>query len=144
MVNRIGDRWGKLELTDIYTDNVKTVRNGVTDIIPSLFYELTCKCGKTKSISSGMFPGRRKMRDCGCGSADNGGGRITSAYIHENIFVQVTHYAKEQGITVSKAIGQLCETALATPNATPVSKPITKPSISNGVVNGVVVKRRVG
>jgi hypothetical protein len=112
MAQQIGDEWGAFKLSDIYTESVSTTHNGITDIIPTRFMVLDCSCGKRKTIAAGSFPGRRKMRDCGCGSSIPMGGKITAAYVPDETLKRIKTYASEQGLTVSKAITILCETAL--------------------------------
>ncbi len=112
MQMRVGDRWGRLTLTDIYTEIVETRHNGVTDSTPTQFYEVRCECGSTKVLSKSSFPGRRKMRDCGCGTGVSGG-RITAAYIDGPTYAQVSTYAREHGLTISKGIVELCRAGLS-------------------------------
>jgi hypothetical protein len=112
-ITRVGDKWGKLRITKIYSEIATVKTPGRTDNLPILFYEFQCECGKVKTIVASTFPGRRKMRDCGCGwAAPCGAGRATGAFIDLKLYDAIVKYSKLKGITVSRAIGVLCRSAL--------------------------------
>ena len=43
---------------------------GFTEFESVAQYQLKCECGKTWTVFEDKFKGRRKVRDCGCGIAD--------------------------------------------------------------------------
>jgi hypothetical protein len=107
-----GDQWGALTVLDTYVEDVTTKRNGITDRVPTRFFEMQCKCGKRFPMAADMYRGKRKLRDCGCGAGEVEEARIKSTYLTISQLARVVKFQKEQDLTLSKAIGTLCLMAL--------------------------------
>lgn len=64
-----GETWGALHCTD--TENIKRVLDdgAVKETSHEDQYHLVCACGKEFTIWADDFPGRKSMKDCGCGAS---------------------------------------------------------------------------
>lgn len=70
-----GVRWGRLVCTEVGIEWKSDIREEFGGDIARQckYYELRCDCGREFRVWKSGFPGKRKMRDCGCGLADEDG-----------------------------------------------------------------------
>lgn len=103
------DKWGALECLDVYRDVVVKEERGGRETYRDWFLSLRCQCGKVWSMLRRDFVGKRKMLDCGCGFGAGVGGlkTVVTVYVEVGTVERLKGYAAEQGVSVSKAAGDL-------------------------------------
>jgi hypothetical protein len=87
---------------------------GVTDSWDETRVRLRCSCGGELAVWKSDWPGRRMVRDCGCGVALLDG-RIVSACVSMPLRVKlaVGKHARQRGTSFSRAVQDLVEAGLA-------------------------------
>ena len=112
-----GAKWGHLKCQEVKSGFLTA--GNATDGFRSrlaVTYELLCSCGKQISVRATQFPGKRLMRDCGCGVADEDYRSVNiKASVPLRIYDMVRAYVDvEGGMTMGHAITKLIEMGWAT------------------------------
>ena len=70
----VNERWGQLEVIDMdFQEVTEHPYEGITSTSNVIIAKLKCNCGKVFEIRRDQFPGKRRMKDCGCGIAKTDG-----------------------------------------------------------------------
>lgn len=120
----VGDSWGKLVVERVWEEDESQLDGAVTYTYPERFAALRCSCGNEVTIRVKDFPGRRNLRDCGCGAAarrvyvPKGPKPISERHVQLSVSLRMETvgllqaYAQSQGFSASRAIDQLLSLAL--------------------------------
>lgn len=67
------------------------------------YYVFKCQCGKKHKVSMNQFPGKRMMRDCGCGIGGDVGGTsmVRAISMPSDLWYVLENYVKVHGGTLS-------------------------------------------
>lgn len=111
----VGTKWSRMECIDI-----KLSKKELTDGDGAVFeswdevqYTFLCECGKTVKMWQDAWPGKRAMKDCGCGLADEDLGSVMMAFTGPAQFkLNVRRYARTKGWSFSRAIVELVKAGL--------------------------------
>jgi hypothetical protein len=116
MKQNIGDTWGYVRVTDIRMETRHSHDGAVSARWGEKTIHLKCQCGKEFSLPYEKFPGRRALKDCGCGIAVD---RVSedlrtsqSIYIEMELLKEITRWAFKNGVSTSKAIVTLAKIGL--------------------------------
>ena len=96
-----GDRWNRVQCIDISSveRTVPWIGGGGSDIFELEVLTLKCECGKEFTIDKRDFPGKRRVKDCGCGIGFEDGVPIVRAVsMPLELWRQVKEYAEDQYI----------------------------------------------
>jgi len=121
-----GDKWAKVECirSEIVEEaDLMRRKDGSTYEIGTYsahpIIVLKCECGKEITFEydeAVHFPGKRKVLDCGnCISEEDRGNSFSVAKTHTipyTLVLKLDRYAKEKGMTVSRAMARLIEKGL--------------------------------
>lgn len=107
-----GTKWGRLECI-----KVEKREDGLKDPDGNIFAEFTfevytfqCECGKQFEMTEEAWPGKRAMKDCGCGMSDNDGANVFFNFTGPlAVREAVTAYKKAHGVSFSRACVELLQ-----------------------------------
>lgn len=93
---KVGDRWGRMRCSRIEQDSEEIqFEGGGVERWPVTVYVCACDCGNEVSFKPKEFR-KREHRDCGCGLAEDEGGKILmSVTIPDKIRRKLRTWAKE-------------------------------------------------
>lgn len=80
-VIKVGDSWGKLTCIGFGVEVTRETSNGITEEIRTRIMDVECSCGTVVFVHADDFPGRRKMKDCGCGAGKSDTKILISLYL---------------------------------------------------------------
>lgn len=113
-----GDKWAAVIVIGNEMTSEQVTHRGVTETVMFRVLEFRCDCGEPIVMKSGDFPGRRKMRDCGCGIWARQSEvkpvkmTTTSIYIPIEIMRRLRQYAADNDTTPNKAISRVLDDGL--------------------------------
>ncbi|HEX6825461.1 MAG TPA: hypothetical protein VF077_04010 [Nitrospiraceae bacterium] len=109
------NHWGALTVTGI-TEKWREVQisDGLTEEVRDYRLYMRCDCGKTVEMFKSEFPGKKEMRDCGCGVGNSrrGVSQIKSFYVSDQLCEQIQVYALKNKLTFSAAVSELVAVGL--------------------------------
>jgi len=109
VVLRKGDRFGCLTLTSC--GKRLFAQDGIEDRLD--WMELTCLCGKTIALWASRFPGKRKLKDCGCGrSSRDHSYVVVGVSLPLETREDVERFRQAEGLSFSRAIVELVRRGL--------------------------------
>lgn len=114
---RPGAAWSALTCTDVrIVRKTKTLGPGITETFDIVTYDLECQCGKRLSMSAADFPGRRHMKDCGCGTSVNRMPTVIAVYLPLKLVERVDARASAEGLSRSRLIRNLLISGMVNTN----------------------------
>jgi len=108
------NRWGTLQLINIQEHIRRVEQSGGWEEFPDVQLTLICHCGKEFTVWQSEFPGKRKMKDCGCGMAERAKRALVTFCTTDTNLKRITAYALDQRMTLSKACAEIVEIGLTT------------------------------
>lgn len=114
---QVGDSWGALSVQSMYYKDYEISDGAVTESGRACFAELKCACGTSMEMKASDFPGKRALRDCGCGAADEKKIKeyktITSYYLPLGLLQAVDEWRNTHKCRgMSHAVAQLLQIGL--------------------------------
>lgn len=121
---KLGNTWAAITVIDLYEEDKKVQESpGITATYKVEMVEFRCECGAEWSIEQDAFPGRRKLKDCGCGAGSKkteiikGGVRrmqrtgetkvIVSTYLPVSLRDSISERAVKQNVSFNMATMEL-------------------------------------
>lgn len=108
----VGTKWGRLECVKIEKreDGVRDPDGNVFASFVFEMYTFKCECGKQFEMTEESWPGKRAMKDCGCGLSDNDGAHVFFNFTGPlAIREAVTVYKKKYEVSFSRACVELLQ-----------------------------------
>lgn len=110
-----GERWGQLHCIRVWND-IETKRNefGLEETVVTPKAKIRCNCGREFEIRIALFPGKRRLKDCGCGLSIRAAARtVLTAYLPVTTLHRLRAYAGKRGVSISQATNELLISALS-------------------------------
>lgn len=111
----VGDKWGSLEVTDIRIEPITRIDGAVKETRNECSIYMRCKCGNEFSRAEREMPGRRELRDCGCGlSSNNSRPELFTVSLDRSTAARLMDYCRDNRVNTSSAIRFLLRAGLDT------------------------------
>lgn len=106
-----GERWGRVTVTRCeWIDRPPVEVDGDMVFPRDLRYTFLCECGRIFARWDHEFPGKLKVKDCGCGLAVKDRGAVPSSYsIPQGLLTKLRAYAAAHRMKISRAVLRLAE-----------------------------------
>lgn len=106
---KVGDRWACLTIISEGNSELEAYEGRGRN-----YYVLRCLCGHEFRQFRHEWPGKRQLRDCGCGIADEREGVIVNVSVNMPLKVRldVKEYADRQDTSFSRAASELMQYGL--------------------------------
>lgn len=101
-----GTSWARLRCVkaEVVTIQIRDGDGRPFDSYDEAQYDFECDCGKKFSMSADVWPGKRKMKDCGCGiSVDDGVIVVYNFTGPLHLRREIEKYQKSRGLSFSRA-----------------------------------------
>lgn len=96
---KVGDAWGRLKVVEIVQRVIeRDTGDGGFEQYTASVAVLECDCGERVDCEVKLFPGKRRVRDCGCGLSERDGMQVGfSATLPVGLIEEVRELARREG-----------------------------------------------